>query len=1019
MICNNKKKLLNKVLSRYLFKYKGQFNNFFIIFFLLICIPNKLFSQSYQPGDFLEKTLWHQNNPYNNSTPKEIENGIEKHTLVGCSGLALGQIFNYYEHPTNVQGINYTINYNNIPNAIPENNNIITTLSNFLLVTGIAMGSDYGINETSAKAFAWTRSGDGWKPKIKSVLSENGYDSEKLAILERLWYNDDEWADIIKDEIDNCRIIFFYGKNNTKWWPNGGHYFIIDGYRYSNSNGKFEVHADLGRGREIYDNWYEVDNILTYTEDIKIVTGIHPIGKSNFCNHRSNAKENPDREQSSEVSSRNKQTLPCPQLFSPYSGKDNVSDFPDITWEDVVGAIGYYVSVRAVQSNITYLDRYETYAGISSVRVPDFLPPNETIEVIIEPFDKDGNSTICSPKFFSTSSNVCRTALENIETWCGDIGPEYYIEVDFAGINGRTYDLYAELNGNTYSSKGSISPGKHILGPISLGQDVAIIVEDKSQPTDCNDAVYLQAPICPTCSDVTITSTSTDCNTSSYSTSVTISGESGYLYNINAGPYGTRKDKVASGTYTITDIPNGQNVTIFVQEDGAENYCLVTDFVIAPSCSTTSCNLIEITNQSPNNGARYPIGSQATLSWSINSNSNCLESFELQLSNNYEFTDPLSYSRIPQTAQLNINGVGITYWRVRAKNVDGDWGSWSSIKNIVGYNPNPPNNCDAAENLWVSSIEYYNANCRWNVVENASSYKVTIYKNGTEVNNYNSTNNIQYVSGLQSNTEYCFTVKTTCITGEISISSQKCFTTQQEEIEGCTDNNAHNYNPAATSDNGSCQTCNDGVKNGDETQIDCGGSICEACLGQCEENWTVTNSMLTVELFEAEKVVKTSGNILLTNSKNLVFEGEQIDIYDGFNMEPGAFFEAKIDPCALDGNLTSEPEEIQVAKERTKTDTSVQPVLLSRDIPCNNSLSIFPNPSKGATNIEYALQEATSIHIVLHDINGTLIKEIEQIKWQGQGVHTTSFDVSAIVKGIYTCTMINANCKVVQKLVIQ
>ncbi|KAA3630285.1 MAG: hypothetical protein DWQ02_18175, partial [Bacteroidetes bacterium] len=48
-------------------------------------------------------------------------------------------------------------------------------------------------------------------------------------------------------------------------------------------------------------------------------------------------------------------------------------------------------------------------------------------------------------------------------------------------------------------------------------------------------------------------------------------------------------------------------------------------------------------------------------------------------------------------------------------------------------------------------------------------------------------------------------------------------------IPGCTDPNAHNYDPNANQDDGSCETCTDGVQNGDETGVDCGGALCDAC----------------------------------------------------------------------------------------------------------------------------------------------------------------------------------------------
>ncbi|MEL6988766.1 MAG: M14 family zinc carboxypeptidase, partial [Bacteroidota bacterium] len=48
-------------------------------------------------------------------------------------------------------------------------------------------------------------------------------------------------------------------------------------------------------------------------------------------------------------------------------------------------------------------------------------------------------------------------------------------------------------------------------------------------------------------------------------------------------------------------------------------------------------------------------------------------------------------------------------------------------------------------------------------------------------------------------------------------------------IPGCTNADAHNYNPNATDDDGSCETCDDGIQNGDETGIDCGGVLCVPC----------------------------------------------------------------------------------------------------------------------------------------------------------------------------------------------
>lgn len=55
------------------------------------------------------------------------------------------------------------------------------------------------------------------------------------------------------------------------------------------------------------------------------------------------------------------------------------------------------------------------------------------------------------------------------------------------------------------------------------------------------------------------------------------------------------------------------------------------------------------------------------------------------------------------------------------------------------------------------------------------------------------------------------------------------FTFDPVEIEGCRNPGAHNFNSAANLEDGSCLTCYDGIQNGDETGLDCGGSNCPDC----------------------------------------------------------------------------------------------------------------------------------------------------------------------------------------------
>ncbi len=46
---------------------------------------------------------------------------------------------------------------------------------------------------------------------------------------------------------------------------------------------------------------------------------------------------------------------------------------------------------------------------------------------------------------------------------------------------------------------------------------------------------------------------------------------------------------------------------------------------------------------------------------------------------------------------------------------------------------------------------------------------------------------------------------------------------------GCTDSSSVNFDPDVTQDDGSCFSCSDGIMNGNETEVDCGGSDCMPC----------------------------------------------------------------------------------------------------------------------------------------------------------------------------------------------
>lgn len=66
-----------------------------------------------------------------------------------------------------------------------------------------------------------------------------------------------------------------------------------------------------------------------------------------------------------------------------------------------------------------------------------------------------------------------------------------------------------------------------------------------------------------------------------------------------------------------------------------------------------------------------------------------------------------------------------------------------------------------------------------------------------------------------------------------------------DENCGCTNELAHNYDENATTDNGTCETCSDGIKNGDEFGVDCGGSLCPICPAPVASCGNIVNVTVT------------------------------------------------------------------------------------------------------------------------------------------------------------------------------
>ena len=199
-------------------------------------------------------TEWGQGNPYYQQCPKTVSTDSEKSgkpTLTGCVATAISQIMNYHEWPASASlsddnTYTYTVTSGvttsftrefsstyawadmadkytgtDVSTTDAQKNAVATLMSD----VGRAMMMEYG--PTSSGAYTL------YAPKILSEVF--GY-SKAMRYMDRSFYTDDEWEQMMYDELVAHRPILYRGSDAG---GAGGHAFVCDGYQVSDNTFHF------------------------------------------------------------------------------------------------------------------------------------------------------------------------------------------------------------------------------------------------------------------------------------------------------------------------------------------------------------------------------------------------------------------------------------------------------------------------------------------------------------------------------------------------------------------------------------------------------------------------------------------------------------------------------------------------------------------------------------------------------------------------------------------------------------
>lgn len=198
---------------------------------------------------------WGQEGIYNRQCPKINFQGYPYTPPAGCAAIAIGQIMRYHKWPLKGNGnVSYTNEYFINTTFGTVYTDIDVDLSAHTYDWSKILGNYKYLSSTSDQQneaakfvadvavasymqFGITSSATTDNRVATALKTYFDYD-RSLQLLDHAYYTVEEWADIIRHEIDEGRPVYLSGCNVTASNSVVGHAFVVDGYK---SDGTFHI----------------------------------------------------------------------------------------------------------------------------------------------------------------------------------------------------------------------------------------------------------------------------------------------------------------------------------------------------------------------------------------------------------------------------------------------------------------------------------------------------------------------------------------------------------------------------------------------------------------------------------------------------------------------------------------------------------------------------------------------------------------------------------------------------------
>ena len=188
----------------------------------------------------LIETTWDQSPYYNALCP--YDNQYNDRTVTGCVATAMAQVLKFWNYPPTGSGFhsynsnNYgtlsadfgstTYQWSSMPNSLNGDNDAVATL---MYQCGVSVEMGYGVgSQGGSSAYVITSQSPVTHCSEYALKTYFGYPAT-LQGVERASYNDTQWVDLMKTELDAGRPVIYAG-----FGSGGGHCFVCDGYDQNN-----------------------------------------------------------------------------------------------------------------------------------------------------------------------------------------------------------------------------------------------------------------------------------------------------------------------------------------------------------------------------------------------------------------------------------------------------------------------------------------------------------------------------------------------------------------------------------------------------------------------------------------------------------------------------------------------------------------------------------------------------------------------------------------------------------------